>query len=71
MAGMAWADRSLSSSQYLAHPDNHKVNFTLLLQPGYWFHGQEAGSNETWAQARLSRSPLEEYAAPIVSAQRI
>ena len=32
------------------HPDNHKVNFTLLLQPGYWFHGQEAGSNETWAQ---------------------
>eukprot|EP01048_Picozoa_sp_COSAG05_P006846 COSAG05_NODE_463_length_9555_cov_35.796108_2_plen_385_part_00 len=35
---------------YLNHPDNHKVNFTLLLQPGYWFHGQEAGSNETWAQ---------------------
>jgi len=26
------------------------VNFTLLLQPGYWFHGQESGSNETWAE---------------------
>ena len=35
---------------YQNHPDNHKVAFTLLLQPGYWFHGQEAGSNETWAQ---------------------
>ena len=35
---------------YQNHPDQHKVNFTLLLQPGYWFHGQESGSNETWAQ---------------------
>jgi len=35
---------------YLNHPDRHKVKFTLLLQPGYWFHGQESGSNETWAQ---------------------
>ena len=23
--------------------DRHKVNFTLLLQPGYWFHGEEEG----------------------------
>ena len=37
---------------YQSHPDQHKVNFTLLLQPGYWFHGQEAGSNETWPQVR-------------------
>lgn len=35
---------------YLNHPDRHKVNFTLLLQPGYWFHGQESGSNETWPE---------------------
>ena len=41
---------SYAWNQYLAHPDNHKVNFTLLLQPGYWFHGQEAGSNETWPE---------------------
>ena len=27
---------SYAWNQYLAHPDNHKVNFTLLLQPGYW-----------------------------------
>lgn len=36
--------------RYLKHPDRHKVNFTLLLQAGFWFHGQEAGSNETWPQ---------------------
>jgi hypothetical protein len=41
---------SYAWNQYLAHPDNHKVNFTLLLQPGYWFHGQESGSNETWPE---------------------
>jgi hypothetical protein len=35
---------------YQNHPGRHKVNFTLLLQPGYWFHGQESGSNETWPQ---------------------
>jgi hypothetical protein len=35
---------------YLEHPDRHKVNFTLLLQPGYWFHGQASGSNETWPE---------------------
>ena len=28
---------SYAWNQYLRHPDNHKVNFTLLLQPGYWF----------------------------------
>ena len=27
---------SYAWNQYLRHPDNHKVNFTLLLQPGYW-----------------------------------
>eukprot|EP01050_Picozoa_sp_SAG11_P027498 SAG11_NODE_6991_length_1212_cov_1.488769_1_plen_184_part_00 len=26
---------SYAWNQYLAHPDNHKVKFTLLLQPGY------------------------------------
>ena len=35
---------------YLAHPDNHKVNFTLLLQPGYWFPTALKGGNETLSQ---------------------
>ena len=35
---------------YLNHPDNHKVNFTLLLQPGYWFPTGLKGGNETLAQ---------------------
>jgi len=35
---------------YLNHPDNHKVNFTLLLQPGYWFPTSLKGGNETLAQ---------------------
>lgn len=35
---------------YLNHPDNHKVNFTLLLQPGYWFPTALKGGNETLAQ---------------------
>lgn len=35
---------------YLNHPDNHKVNFTLLLQPGYWFPTALKGGNETLDQ---------------------
>lgn len=35
---------------YLNHPDNHKVNFTLLLQPGYWFPTALKGGNETLTQ---------------------
>eukprot|EP01046_Picozoa_sp_COSAG06_P072226 COSAG06_NODE_21035_length_772_cov_0.946508_1_plen_215_part_01 len=41
---------SYAWNQYLAHPDNHKVNFTLLLQPGYWFPTALKGGNETLAQ---------------------
>lgn len=35
---------------YLNHPDNHKVNFTVLLQPGYWFPTALKGGNETLEQ---------------------
>jgi hypothetical protein len=35
---------------YLNHPDNQKVNFTLLLQPGYWFPTALKGGNETLDQ---------------------
>ena len=41
---------SYAWNQYLAHPDNHKVNFTLLLQPGYWFPTALKGGNETLEQ---------------------
>ena len=41
---------SYAWEQYLAHPDNHKVNFTLLLQPGYWFPTSLKGGNETLEQ---------------------
>ena len=41
---------SYAWNQYLAHPDNHKVNFTLLLQPGYWFPTALKGGNETLDQ---------------------
>ena len=41
---------SYAWNQYLAHPDNHRVNFTLLLQPGYWFPTALKGGNETLAQ---------------------
>ena len=44
-----WASHA-PGAVYLEHPDRHKVNFTLLLQPGYWFHGQSSGSNETWPE---------------------
>jgi hypothetical protein len=42
-----------------------KVNFTLLLQPGYWFHGQEAGSNETWAQELARYVSYMRYTPPL------
>jgi len=35
---------------YLNHPDNHMVNFTLLLQPGFWFPTSLQGGNETFSQ---------------------
>ena len=38
---------------YQNHPDQNKVNFTLLLQPGYWFHGQESGCKITSNQDNL------------------
>ena len=41
---------SYAWNQYLAHPENHKVNFTLLLQPGYWFPTALKGGNETLEQ---------------------
>lgn len=41
---------SYAWNQYLAHPDRHKVNFTLLLQPGYWFPTALKGGNETLEQ---------------------
>ena len=50
MAADADAAVGTRTHRYLNHPDRHKVNFTLLLQPGYWFHGQESGSNETWVE---------------------
>jgi hypothetical protein len=39
---------SYAWNQYLAHPDNHKVNFTVLLQPGYWFPTALKGGDETF-----------------------
>jgi hypothetical protein len=41
---------SYAWNQYLKHPDNHKVNFTLLLQPGFWFPTALKGGNETLDQ---------------------
>ena len=41
---------SYAWNRYLNHKDNHKVNFTLLLQPGTWFPTSSLGGNETLSQ---------------------
>ena len=41
---------SYAWNQYMQHPDRHKVNFTLLLQPGSWFPTATLGGNETLEQ---------------------
>ena len=38
----------LVAGRYLAHPNRSKVNFTLLLQPEYWFPASDHGANETF-----------------------
>jgi len=40
---------SYALNQYLAHPDNTLVNFSLIIQP-YWYPTFEHGSNETLLQ---------------------
>jgi hypothetical protein len=41
---------SYAWNQYLQHPNRSLVNFTLLLQPGYWFPTHTLGGNETFEQ---------------------
>ena len=41
---------SYAFNNYLSNPNRHKVNFTLLLQPGFWFPTGVHGGNETLDQ---------------------